>query len=558
MTEPLGRAARTCLVFASTLLVGCAPYFHNEALEKRTAAIKEQNDKTVGNEDAFFAAEKAYEVEHQKKLNDLFQAFHASRRNRLFASLVRPVLAVETEPRTGNAVKPRVMLASIERRLGSIIGGCTDNCDASYTRTELRRLSLMRRSRQARELVLRISQDSYTANLQGFLGACQTYNARIQVEAGGSRPAVAGAGPASPVDCRAIAAAGPGAAAGLPDGTPDSPRQLHADLVAARADLTKARDTVRNLGTDFGDGSLMKAAYDDLDSVREQRVEAVERGIAIEQAIDQIETIDASTPSSRIAAIIKEIKGELADAPSMAKVAGSKKLGRILDDVLSIELAASDTKANPPPAETVAQAGTEPTDSPAEKAKFTKRAEAVLAVVANSGDLLQSFGVLGPRARVSTLLLATAAQRHDLEMARMHMSYLDRVIFLKEKRIEALQNELTYLAEARLAASSSTSDDQRGIASLQGKDRDNTVKGLEFYSISWSDGRIPYEMLEQRQWQLDRAYHIEVSERTTANIKGLIQPAVNELAAAGAAGLRSETIAQLLGHFSIAGAVLAR
>ena len=78
---------------------------------------------------------------------------------------------------------------------------------------------------------------------------------------------------------------------------------------------------------------------------------------------------------------------------------------------------------------------------------------------------------------------------------------------------------------------------------------------LASYSASWNQGQIPYGVLQFKEVQVDRAYHVESAAKTAQNWQSLLAPAIDELVAYGKGGIRPEEIARLIANLGLIAAV---
>jgi hypothetical protein len=78
------------------------------------------------------------------------------------------------------------------------------------------------------------------------------------------------------------------------------------------------------------------------------------------------------------------------------------------------------------------------------------------------------------------------------------------------------------------------------------------------YIAAWDKGEIPFRVLQLKAIQVRRANAIDRATLTEADYRALLKPAIEQMAAYGAGGIKPETIVELLGNLSIAGAILER
>jgi hypothetical protein len=125
----------------------------------------------------------------------------------------------------------------------------------------------------------------------------------------------------------------------------------------------------------------------------------------------------------------------------------------------------------------------------------------------------------------------------------------EREIALQEA--EALRRQLYFLARAQ----DSLCDGTDACVPVSGAE--SKAEALSYYARSQNVGRGPYEILTFRRLQLQRATALKEAKATEADYRSLIQPAVDQLAAYGAGGVKPETIANFLASLPVTGALLA-
>jgi hypothetical protein len=70
-----------------------------------------------------------------------------------------------------------------------------------------------------------------------------------------------------------------------------------------------------------------------------------------------------------------------------------------------------------------------------------------------------------------------------------------------------------------------------------------------------NQGVIPYRILNYRKIQIDRATTVKRAIATEQDYRALIQPAIDQLAAYGAGGIKAETLAPFIAALPIAAAI---
>ena len=71
-------------------------------------------------------------------------------------------------------------------------------------------------------------------------------------------------------------------------------------------------------------------------------------------------------------------------------------------------------------------------------------------------------------------------------------------------------------------------------------------------------GRIPFEVLRFREIQVQRASAVRKAQATEADYRALIQPAIDQIAAYGAGGVKAETLGPFLASLPVTGAIIGK
>lgn len=324
--------------------------------------------------------------------------------------------------------------------------------------------------------------------------------------------------------------------------------------------------------------------------LRAERADAVVRAKVVEEAMKalQKQVKDRKSEDWQIAARLKEAKEALADAPPAARLVGANGWADLLEDLLAAELHVASNKesgaedksenaAAPVPAQpTVGNAavasgptpaaGTTATDAVAaaedsnteeDKSKTTQRTEAVLGALAAMERLSEAARLSDPAQRVSALLIAIAAKRQEADVAALEQKRADERLAVIDAQELTLATEIMFLAEA-INLSRTLPNQPLGIAALDADKRGTATSALNRYALSWSEGRIPFTLLEQRKTYINREFRVRLAERTAANWKSLLEPAITQLEAAGACCIRTEAVTGLIGQFVSGAALLER
>ena len=264
---------------------------------------------------------------------------------------------------------------------------------------------------------------------------------------------------------------------------------------------------------------------------------------ALQKRIEEAKT-DANSEAFKAA--VEDARKALSDAPEAAKLVGAEKLATFLEEALKADLQAGVT--------TTDAAGE---DDP-EPSRTTKRVEAIIALGDAGAKLRNALRLSDPGNRVSPLLIALAAQRQRIDMLRLAAAReTDRLAVLDAELLGA-STELALLAEARLFLMKITPTNEGIVTLKDGSQRLAGLSAVNRVGLAWSEGRIPMNMARLRNIYLNRNYRINMAQKTSENWRGLIKPAIDQMVAAGPAGIRAEAIANLFGQLGIAGMIAAK
>jgi len=129
----------------------------------------------------------------------------------------------------------------------------------------------------------------------------------------------------------------------------------------------------------------------------------------------------------------------------------------------------------------------------------------------------------------SALLIGLAKVRHDLNVVGIDIAAREAEAALLRDQVGSLHNQIYFLGEAQAVLALAKSDE-----------------ALNHLLYSVNKGHIPYKVAEFRFIQLQRATAVKHAKVTEADYRVLLQPAIDQLAAYGAGGIKPETIADLL------------
>ncbi|WP_156460876.1 hypothetical protein [Sphingomonas sp. Leaf339] len=289
-------------------------------------------------------------------------------------------------------------------------------------------------------------------------------------------------------------------------------------------------------------GELMRRVAAD---VAEQKgAEAQAKAMKVE--IAALDAKAEALPRAQFLADVAKLQKELSalDLPAAAKVAGFEELGSKLDDLLAVELDAAVTEA---------KAGEADAKDPS---KTTKRAQAVLELLGATEQLVLAYRDLPAADRASALLIAKAAAQQQFDVAKLNATLAGDLLQVHRQELSARSTELSRLAEAGLALRSVRGQSAKGVVALGRPDRIWYTRALVQYGVATSNGRLVFDRLDRREAQLQMAYRIDLADRTATNRRALIAPAIEQIKAAGSAGIKPELIANLAGQLGVTTSIL--
>jgi hypothetical protein len=150
----------------------------------------------------------------------------------------------------------------------------------------------------------------------------------------------------------------------------------------------------------------------------------------------------------------------------------------------------------------------------------------------------------------SALLIGLAKARHDLNLVEVAIDSVRRQVVVKQAEIDALRIQILYLARVQTELCGGRSHCVPAARAL--------ADALSYYVSSYDRGLAPAEILRSRGFQLRRAAAVREAQTTEADYRALLQPAIEQLAAYGAGGVRPEVLGQFLANLPISAAILGR
>ena len=479
-------------------LGGCqGAYLHNSSLETRTAAANADLEKV--NVDAVFAAQARMLSDFAADESAEVTAFTTVLRDQAITDLIRP------EPLDSSALNAADRLRDrVNEDLRRIYG--TDALDDET----LGKLSVLGRRRALYLERLENASTQYDAAAAEYLRVRPANDGRSVVC--DSLAAPTGTTPIETHDilyeqirlaCDDLAIPDPIAGAGFATGS-----RLATDLDAvsmARAAANKGRSEVASIRAD---------------------IQALERDARVDDRQGQF------------AAQIKALRDKLNEVAPVARVAGFDAIEQALQTALADELDAS-TAASAPEAQV----------------------QALLKLIAATEQAGDVFGSQPRIQRINALLVALAEARHSLRMAQLAVDREMDQLRLAEAKLIATAGQVSALAEARRLIDVGLPED-RAFATVRKsgtlEQRSTVGAALAAYADSWNVGEIPYQVLVFREVEIDRAVAVRQAALTAEDYRAVLQPALAEVAAYGAGGVRPEVVAQLLGNLGIVAAIGAK
>lgn len=493
-TEPRRSRLRKFLLplAALTLTSGCGAYLHNPSRATATADLKSRAERLTA--PAYFEAQ-------EKNLSDLAQREDLALAELLTASRDYRLLNVM---RPSTAASERISRESrLNRLLAADLGSSYGSQYLTSGRIKALTTSAFIRATALREIEFKRERVATTASQYKSSGGTL------------------------PTNCQSVLA-NPNPTHGDPNLDRRYSRLLQA-CNAVAADEIRLGDCA--LGATAGDLSTVciQAANlqdDPLAVTRRKQLTAAEKALR--------EAMKASKPSAEADAI-KEANQLIQEAEKLPSDEGLKSILTQVEKLFGESLGTTLREIN-------ADAGT----------TASEVSEPLAAALTAIGAAYQYRDArrVKPMETASALLIGIAKIRHDLNILDIDIAArrADREIVFQQA--EALRRQLYYLAQAQ----KSLCDGEHQCAVTSNKLAFS--EALSFYVRSQNVGRAPYEILSFRRLQLKRATALKHAKATEADYRSLIQPAIDQLAAFGAGGVKAETIANFLSSLPVPGAMI--
>ena len=182
--------------------------------------------------------------------------------------------------------------------------------------------------------------------------------------------------------------------------------------------------------------------------------------------------------------------------------------------------------------------------------------QALINLATSAKTLTDDYAGKGPQDRVNALLLATAAARHQADMAKLDADYQADVITIYNAEIDARLRQAVHLDEANVAVASGKFG-ERGLASPPPPSQ-RQMDALAAWSASQDEGEIPYQVLAAKEVQLLRAQSVKKGQLSSQGYENVIEPVLAQLDAYGKGGITTQTMVQALGFVGVITSISAK
>jgi hypothetical protein len=163
-----------------------------------------------------------------------------------------------------------------------------------------------------------------------------------------------------------------------------------------------------------------------------------------------------------------------------------------------------------------------------------------------------------PLDQPSALLIGLAKIRHDHNLIAIDVDETEQREALLFAEAALLRAQLHYLARAQHALCGPTLYCERVLTGKSKVGEQVLDEALSYYARSQDVGAMPFEVLRFREIQVQRAAALKRARATEADYRALIKPAIDQIAAYGAGGIKPETIADFVAGLPVAGAILVK
>lgn len=485
------------LILAATLpfVAGCGVYLHSPALETSTAAVKT----------SFGALSAPAYLEQQQQRVEQFAAqedravaeFNVASRDYSLLNIL--------DTRTGTHTRASNLEGAVESLLRDVVG-TPHPANASDIIA-----NRFIRSATAREAQ---SNSEFLAPLRRNYGQAQGTSTRL--------------------GCAQLLEDNPVSDPPAPPAAdPQTAKMIYGQMLNVCRTQTPAEESAADCAFGFADGNLRRAC-DGLATLRAELTRTTAHKAEYQRAIKALgELIDAANRPREDDPFLRLVR----QAKENPTIENYREVLQALDSVLGSKLTTSLNQ--------LTQAPNRLLDHPV--VASTRAALATLQAI---------DGPAGPSGapgdQPSALLIGLAKVRHDLNVLQVDIDRLQRLIALKQAETDALRLQIHYLARAQLILY----DPARGV--MRSPDPQKLAEALSHYVSAFDAGLIPYETLRSRELQVRRLAAIRAARATEADYRALLQPAIDQLAAYGAGGVRPDALAPFLASLPVTGAILGR
>lgn len=152
-----------------------------------------------------------------------------------------------------------------------------------------------------------------------------------------------------------------------------------------------------------------------------------------------------------------------------------------------------------------------------------------------------------PLDQPTALLIGLAKTRHDLNLVELDIERRRRLLALRQSEVAALRTQLHFLVRARrcLLPADPCGGGDAAVA-----------QALSHLVSSHDSGLIPFRVLQARQGQVEQEFAVRHAQVTEADYRALLVPAIDQIVAYGAGGVRAEILAPFLANLPVTGAIL--
>lgn len=506
-----GILARALLLSCSLLISGCSAYLHNPSRATATADLQAKFGAL--STPAYFAAQEKNLADFAQREDKALAELLVSSRNYRLLNVVKPASTVEDPAKT-----PAM-------RLTALVG---DDLNAAYGVRFLTpaQADTLTKSRFTKDLAVRTA----AFNERRITSTARSYQA-----AGGKLA----------VDCTAVAAT---AAPGAPPVNHSDARQAHryAQLVNACQALVGRKELAKDCNPSNDGGP---AAGGQLAMVC-NKIADLTRDTASSERKDQLVKAEAALKEVlKTAGVPKktEERQKLIDGlATMDELPTDEKLVKVLGAIDS--LFGSELEM------VLGEIGDQA------KGVLPKASDSLVKAL----DLLDAVkesrnkAAARPLDQPSALLIGLAKVRHDLAIVTIDLAVAKQREALLFSEASLLRTQLYYLAQSQRALCGKTAACAPVLSGMRIPDSQSVDEALSYYVRSQNNGAIPFEIFQFREIQIQRAGALKRAKASEADYRALIQPAIDQIAAYGAGGLKPETIANFVAGLPVTGSILVK